>query len=418
MSGKKSRQRRRAAATPGSTWTATQAAQWATGIRDQIVDRYLDNPVLTIVAARSHQAGIADLLVRRGHGKRDAHDPQLLAAIENAHLEITGEKCGTVPPIPADETAAIDEVSRQHSRDLPPNAHLRAGRLKNRQSVAVLRAAELYVASPAMHAAIMAAAQTLTSDDLRTCCEADVLASAGALFLPYSQPVRPAESRERGLSLLTWQLRGRVMSTGGTARSLQVEGWTDERPAGIIREATAVGHPLPRLLRSSSSWITLNTVPSEGEAAASSSTTVRLGTDTADASDDSTHQVVGKFSCETVDDPGGDLELRYLFAFMRLAAQQIATMSRPPTMHDNDHPGTRSHENVRVVHLRSADPQRPTGESGPAREYKHRHVVRMHKVKQWYPSEQRHKVIWRGPYIRGPEGAPLLAGEKVQALVR
>jgi hypothetical protein len=42
----------------------------------------------------------------------------------------------------------------------------------------------------------------------------------------------------------------------------------------------------------------------------------------------------------------------------------------------------------------------------------------MHKVRQWYPSENTHRIIWRGPYIKGPDGAPLLDGDKVQALVR
>jgi hypothetical protein len=42
----------------------------------------------------------------------------------------------------------------------------------------------------------------------------------------------------------------------------------------------------------------------------------------------------------------------------------------------------------------------------------------MHKVRQWYPKEGTHKVLWRGPYIKGPAGAPLLSGEKVNALVR
>jgi hypothetical protein len=27
-----------------------------------------------------------------------------------------------------------------------------------------------------------------------------------------------------------------------------------------------------------------------------------------------------------------------------------------------------------------------------------------------------HKVIWRGPYIKGPGGAPLLIGPKAQAI--
>jgi hypothetical protein len=36
----------------------------------------------------------------------------------------------------------------------------------------------------------------------------------------------------------------------------------------------------------------------------------------------------------------------------------------------------------------------------------------MHKVRQWYPSLQEHRVIWRGPYIKGPADAPLMMGEK------
>lgn len=40
----------------------------------------------------------------------------------------------------------------------------------------------------------------------------------------------------------------------------------------------------------------------------------------------------------------------------------------------------------------------------------------MHKVRQYYPSLGTHKVIWRGPYIKGPDGAPLLIGPKAQAV--
>jgi hypothetical protein len=48
----------------------------------------------------------------------------------------------------------------------------------------------------------------------------------------------------------------------------------------------------------------------------------------------------------------------------------------------------------------------------------HRWVVRMHKVRQWYPSEQRHKVIYRGPYLKGPDDKPLLGGETVRSLIK
>ncbi|MFC4466856.1 hypothetical protein ACFPH6_20380 [Streptomyces xiangluensis] len=52
----------------------------------------------------------------------------------------------------------------------------------------------------------------------------------------------------------------------------------------------------------------------------------------------------------------------------------------------------------------------PTAET--KRAYHHRRPVRMRKVRQWYPSLQEHRVIWRGPYIKGPADAPLMMGEK------
>jgi hypothetical protein len=72
---------------------------------------------------------------------------------------------------------------------------------------------------------------------------------------------------------------------------------------------------------------------------------------------------------------------------------------------------------VRVTQLRSFS-ELGRAEQDHHREYRHRWIVRMHKVRQWYPSQGVHKVIWRGPYIKGPADAPLLTGERVNALVR
>jgi len=47
-------------------------------------------------------------------------------------------------------------------------------------------------------------------------------------------------------------------------------------------------------------------------------------------------------------------------------------------------------------------------------------VVRLtgHKVRQWYPAQHRHRIILRGPYVKGPADKPLLDGTVVRALVR
>ena len=41
----------------------------------------------------------------------------------------------------------------------------------------------------------------------------------------------------------------------------------------------------------------------------------------------------------------------------------------------------------------------------------------MHKVRQWYPSLQQHKVIYREPFVKGDMAKPLLAGEVVRGLL-
>lgn len=70
---------------------------------------------------------------------------------------------------------------------------------------------------------------------------------------------------------------------------------------------------------------------------------------------------------------------------------------------------------VRVISLRQPEHH---GGPGSDRSYHHRWVVRGHWRKQWYPSQERNVPIWISPYVKGPDGAPLLAGEKVYAWTR
>lgn len=51
-------------------------------------------------------------------------------------------------------------------------------------------------------------------------------------------------------------------------------------------------------------------------------------------------------------------------------------------------------------------------------EGKARWVVRMHRVRQWYPSENRHKILFRGPYVKGPEGLPIAPPAPKATVVR
>lgn len=71
---------------------------------------------------------------------------------------------------------------------------------------------------------------------------------------------------------------------------------------------------------------------------------------------------------------------------------------------------------VRIISLRRQAGER--GNSETDREYVHRWIVRGHWRRQWYPARAVHRPVWIAPHIKGPEGAPLLGGEKVYSLQR
>ena len=112
------------------------------------------------------------------------------------------------------------------------------------------------------------------------------------------------------------------------------------------------------------------------------------------------------------EDPDGTLGSRFLYAFWRLCEQQIGAVQAAPARHSAQVTGTRAGLNpdVRVVALRRAGSSgRPAAQTDP-HQWHHHWVVRMHKVRQWYPSLQQHKVIYRGPFVKGDMAKPLLAG--------
>ncbi|MEV2189028.1 hypothetical protein [Streptomyces sp. NPDC047966] len=72
---------------------------------------------------------------------------------------------------------------------------------------------------------------------------------------------------------------------------------------------------------------------------------------------------------------------------------------------------------IRLRRARTASGDEP-GEQPGTREYQHRWVVRGHWRNQPYPSLGITRPLWISPYIAGPEGLPLIGGEKVMVLAR
>jgi hypothetical protein len=133
-------------------------------------------------------------------------------------------------------------------------------------------------------------------------------------------------------------------------------------------------------------------------------------------------QAVGEYASGAILDQGqdGTFGSRFLYAFWRLCEQQIGAVQAAPAGHSAQVTAARTGVNpdVRVVALRRAGSSgQPAAQAGP-HQWHHHWVVRMHKVRQWYPSLQQHKVIYRGPFVKGDMAKPLLAGDVVRGLVR
>lgn len=75
---------------------------------------------------------------------------------------------------------------------------------------------------------------------------------------------------------------------------------------------------------------------------------------------------------------------------------------------------------VRSVTLRRAsNPTRsdPDGQ-GSLRQYHHQWIVGGHWRNQWYPSRGEHRPFYIAQFVKGPEGAPFIGGERVNVLRR
>lgn len=91
-------------------------------------------------------------------------------------------------------------------------------------------------------------------------------------------------------------------------------------------------------------------------------------------------------------------------AASRASARRLERAGRPPAK-------------VRIIELRRQDPGPAVGMSD--REYHHQWIVRGHWRQQpCGPGRVERRPVWIAPHIKGPEGAPMLGGEKVYVLKR
>jgi hypothetical protein len=106
-----------------------------------------------------------------------------------------------------------------------------------------------------------------------------------------------------------------------------------------------------------------------------------------------------------------------VFAVFRLAAQAgIAGTTRERTARPERRRTQRAglpERDVRVVRLRRSE-RGASGSGGSDREYQHRWIVRGHwRSQPWGTNREQRRPVWIAPYVKGPEGAPMMGGERV-----
>jgi hypothetical protein len=299
-----------------------------------------------------------------------------------------------------------------------------------------LTRAELYVMSPAMSDVTVAAAHTLTLPDIMELREDDLPSPAGLLVLPRPLLLVNAAGNVNDLRAIAWAPMTIPDWDGPTKRGVRVMGLLDtfgpvqnDQFTAMLDRARLARDPFPPLLVS-----TLEAMPFgwEHEPTAQQLAQVR---DTSRALAAESERLAAQQGWQptrvegehivgsNIPDPDTTFLRRYLFAFFRLCEQRIATTEKAPVRHSGAALAHRigANPDVSIITLRhrrpaSADKNDDDGPHPTA--WTTRWTVKMHRVAQWYPAEQTHKIIWRGPYIKGPEGLPLKDASTINALVR
>ncbi|WP_329328060.1 hypothetical protein [Streptomyces luteogriseus] len=406
--GKASRAKRERSRDRAGVWTAVGAARAAHRLREQTQRCLTGNAWVQTMLASNNSNVVAEL-----------HSVLL-----NSDLADMADKPEGIEM----DVAWSMTVGKQGYSPPWPRAAGEAASWQIRQIQKLLRRAEILVVSPATHAAVMAAAATLEPADVSTLDrDRDILVPTGLLVLPEPVVVVNRTGSLSDIRAFSWQFitQHQILPTARYP-GVQVTTFMDRdgpvQPTGwrqAVSQARAAGSPLPQLMPDGMYGMRGDACLAEE----STETLAQLSGLFREMERARTHAAqwraepvpeTGEWGGGRVDDPYDDFVARYMFAFWRLNAQGVTTASSSVTgratgITDGPVPGD---PDVRVIRLTAPSP-RPSDSAGETkRAYHHRWPVRMHKVRQWYPSLQEHRVIWRGPYIKGPAAAPLMMGEK------
>jgi hypothetical protein len=270
---------------------------------------------------------------------------------------------------------------------------------------------ETFVLAPAMTAIVAAAAEALDlTGDLLT---ADVAPTDhGVLFLPEPVYSRRPTGTLAAIGAITW-----ATISSGNRRSWLIGSWSplhdpdDPNAAAIRRNLDTVpalrGQFGPYLLNNLAQLPIASPVHAEPDSAP---------VDEADR--DWQNAPDGRY---VILDEGRPTRAvtALLYAFWRIQAQPLAVAARPPVNRSTRRRAQRAsvHHDTRVVMLRRTSPVAEPGDGEAKWHYRVRFVVRGH-WRRLVDKHGRQYRIWIHAHIKGPDGAPLMHGEKVAVLAR
>lgn len=283
----------------------------------------------------------------------------------------------------------------------------------DRLTSAPWRVGEPFVLAPAMTAIVAAAADAL--DLTGEVLPADAAPTDfGALFLPEPIYCRHPTGGVSGVAALTWAR----MSTGART-AWAIAGWAERDNPHDPVAARVRGHTAtdPTLRRRLGPYVLTDFEHTPLDAPVEPVPRSEEGIEQRDRDWEPAldgRYVIDAAACRTA------VCTAIAYAFWRISAQPIATVARPPLGSPARRRAARAcvAHDARVVMLRRVTPvnERPDGEA--RWHYRVRFVVRGHWRRLVDKRTGQPYRIWIHAFIKGPDGAPLLAGEKVAVLAR
>jgi hypothetical protein len=273
----------------------------------------------------------------------------------------------------------------------------------------VWRNGEPFVAAPAMTAIVAAAAEALDlTGDLLTREAAP--SDSGILFLPEPIFVRGHSGELTRLAAITW-----ATISSPHRSSWIISGWVDHEAADdSLGQKLRTADPSGRTGQTIGPYVlvTYNVLPIASPVPAKDN----LGP-IDDTEQDWQPAPDGSYVIAAESEVGNAAAIAY--AFWCIQAQPLATVARPPLARAARRRAQRASiiHDTRVVMLRRTAPIAEPGDGEAKWHYRVRFFVKGHWRRLVDKDGQPYR-IWIHVHIKGPNGAPLLHGEKVAVLAR